>query len=255
MLLAEPCDWNDWRVEPASRLSVWEEGDSGWRLIGTIGPWSPPGIMWEVPVLIDDGTSQHLIISTIDRRHGNAQCSVRVWPGRYDGRTFVPDEPEGDLLDYGPDFYAACFSTQRNWPLDARVMVAWASNWSTARTTAWPGDIGEGAITLPRNIECRERRIFQSPLPAARTLAQIERWEPGNTLALAFDDRFELGISPAGTVAAQRYKPVWQLSAPLELAIPTEILIFDDHGLLEIFFEAEGRTMTIFIGSAANELW
>lgn len=248
MLLAEPCDWNDWRMQPASRLSVWAEIDGSWQQVGAIGPWSPAGVMWEVPVLLAAGGLQYLIVSMIDRREGNALCSVHVWRGIFDGSTFVPDDTEGELLDYGPDFYATCVNTPHDWPLDKRVLVAWASNWSTARTIIWPGDVRGGAMTLPRVVQCRDGRLRQSPLPTARGLATTQRWEPGRTLALDFDGRFELHISSAGIVTARRSAPVWTLAAPLVLAIPTVISIFEDHGLLEVFFEAEGQTMTVFIG-------
>lgn len=249
MLLAEPCDWTDWRTDPPSRLSIWQETDGGWRKTGEIGPWSPPGVMWEVPVLLDYGTNQVLVVSMVDRRNDGAVCSVRAWSGRFDGRSFATDTPDGKILDHGPDFYATCFNTQDGWPTAERMMVAWASSWATARTMVWPGSVHGGAITLPRTINYRSGRLWQSPVAAARALARYERWSPGATLDLDFGGRFDLRISSDGVVAAERAEPRWTLSERLQLEVATAILIFEDCGLLEIFFEAEGRTMTVFIGS------
>ena len=50
MLLARPCDWDD--VNTASHLAIWRCGDGGWQETGRIGPWHPPGVMWEVPVVL-----------------------------------------------------------------------------------------------------------------------------------------------------------------------------------------------------------
>ena len=93
---------------------------------------NPPGIMWEVPVLIEFGGTQALILSLVDRRGGRIACSVRYWLGRIgdQGWSRNADFPEMGLpLDYGPDFYAAMINLEKGWPLEERVLVAWASNW------------------------------------------------------------------------------------------------------------------------------
>ena len=77
MLVAEPCDWNDWASEAASHLTVWRSTNRrSWLKKGTIGPWHPPGVMWEVPALIEFGDVQALIVSLVDRRGGGRDAGV-----------------------------------------------------------------------------------------------------------------------------------------------------------------------------------
>ena len=139
MLVAEPCDWTDWPVEPPSRLSVWRKAGHAWVFVSHIGPWMQPGAMWEVPALVDFGDCQALLVSVIDRSKGFDDCAVRYWLGRFDGASFQASTPqEGLRLDHGPDFYAAIVAVAE--PADRRdhILVAWASNWATARAMPWP---------------------------------------------------------------------------------------------------------------------
>ena len=136
MLVAEPCDWADWPSNPPSRLAVWREEDNAWRFVAHIGPWMPSGVMWEVPVLVDFGATQALILSIVDRRSDPPECAVRYWLGRFDGEAFAATSPsEGLLLDHGPDFYAAIVAANE---APDRTLVAWASSWATARAMPWP---------------------------------------------------------------------------------------------------------------------
>ena len=62
MLVAEPCDWTEWAGEAPSTLSVWRLEGEDWHHVARIGPWMEPGVMWEVPVLVDFGSCQALIV-------------------------------------------------------------------------------------------------------------------------------------------------------------------------------------------------
>lgn len=155
LLLAEPCDWTEWRQEPASRLRLYRSTDRvGWRDAGVIGPWREPGIMWEVPVLVRIGGWDVLLVSEVDRRSNRADCSVRAWVGRLGEAGFTPAQGfprSGQRVDQGPDFYALTVSGGAHWPLAEPAFVGWLSSWQTARTMSWPGFAG-GPISIPRQI-------------------------------------------------------------------------------------------------------
>ena len=175
MLVAEPCDWTNWAEDAASRLQVWRSADlEAWEEAGPIGPWSPPGVLWEVPVLIDFGQQQALILSLVDRRSGQTECGIRYWLGSWDEQGFIPDPDwaaDGLPLDLGPDFYAAVPNCAAGWPTDERIIVGWASSWRTAREIAWPGGAGGGPISLPRvvGLDRRHRRLRLVPIPEAES--------------------------------------------------------------------------------------
>lgn len=158
MLLARPCGWSTWEDDPPSRLAVLASEDGvAWREAGTIGPWSPPGVLWEVPVLARLNGHDVLFVSLVDRRGGGAACAVRAWVGVFDGAGFAVDgrwPAEGRAVDLGPDFYALMVSAAGGWPGEP-AFVAWLSSWATARTMPWPGFAG-GPISLPRRLRVVE---------------------------------------------------------------------------------------------------
>lgn len=264
MLVAHPCDIVDWAEKPPSRLSVWASSDRAtWSETGRIGPWHPPGIMWEVPTLIDFGTTQVLILSLVDVSNGGRACSVRYWVGQFDGTNFVrsPDCPDnGVLLDHGPDFYAAIPNVVSAWPDAERAVVAWAASWDTAAMMPLPGDVHGGPITLPRIITLQGNRLHQQPIGAAlaRQTASFS-WTPESSLRLtAKGERTALtiSISAGGEVIASRVGEIpflaWQNSDPVLLSKPTDIIAFVDAGLVELFFIADGLTLTAFVPGAAH---
>ena len=260
MLVAAPCDWSDWPNEPPSRLQVWAERAERWEHVGTIGPWAPPGVMWEVPVLLDFGDAQVLVVSTVDRRDGGAACSVHYWVGRFDGCRFATDDPvDGIRLDHGPDFYATCFNTTAGWPNHERVMIGWASSWATARTMRWPEGVHGGPISLPRQVTLANGRLRQAPLPGAMVRATTCQWSLGRSARLAFEGQsggFTLHIGDDGALRAERagVRPAlaWSNAQPHFLSLSTDIAIFVDAGLCEIFFLAEGKAMTAYVPGATH---
>lgn len=263
MIVAEPCGWSTWRDDPPSRLVVWRSNDRmAWTAAGAIGPWHPPGVMWEVPVLVDFGDMHALVLSLVDRRTDGARCSVRYWLGRFDGSGFTRDAAfpiDGVLFDNGPDFYAVTPNLATGWPDARRLMIGWASSWQTARSMPWPGDARGGPATLPRIISCVDGRMRQAPLDAAMALGTtMRRWEPG--VRLGFDIRgdeasLSVTIDADGQVVAERAGREVELdwrSAPFSLAQATDIAIFIDAGLVELFFLHEGHTLTAFVPGAVE---
>lgn len=200
LLLAEPCDWHGWRDEPPSRLRLFASEDRRvWRDVGVIGPFHPPGVMWEVPLLAEVDGRWALIVSTVDRRNEGAECAARGWVGDFNGARFTPDPrapAEGQRLDLGPDFYAPMTSTRAGWPHERAACVGWLSSWATAREMPWPGFAG-GSISLPRTLALARRAA--GPSLAMRPFAGLaERFvEPCGQVPRAGCGRIEIGGNAA----------------------------------------------------------
>ena len=257
MLVAEPCDWTEWPNAPPSRLSVWRKADQAWVFVSHIGPWMAPGVMWEVPVLVDFGERHALILSIVDRSQGGADCAVRYWLGQFDGASFEPSSPEeGLLLDHGPDFYAAIIAVAE--PADRRehTLVAWASNWATARAMPWP-DMQGGPITLPRRLtlDAGAGRLAQSPAPGL----QPERswtWDAQDLLTIEIrgDDCVLILQLDAGGIGVARRGGSglleWERRDRVAIAGRQTIDLYLDAGLIELFVGPAGLTVTAFVPGA-----
>ncbi len=260
MIVAEPCGWGSWKDDAPSSLAVWRSDDRlAWEPAGRIGPWHPRGVMYEVPVLIDFGEVQALLLSLVDRRDDGARCSVRYWLGRFGGAGFECDAKfpaEGVLLDAGPDFYAAIPNLTEGWPDAQRLIVGWASSWATARTMPWPGDVHGGPISLPRVVTLVDGRLCQAPIPVAR-VPQVTAWSPGKVVSFAISGtraRLAVTVAADGRVMVRREGDdrslAWTSTDLLALTRATGIAASVDAGLVEIFFLAEGRTITAFVPGA-----
>lgn len=259
MLVAEPCDWTRWAEEAPSTLSVWRLDGTEWRFVSRIAAWFEPGVACEVPVLVDFGSCQALILSTVDRRNGGSECAVRHWLGQFDGASFdIQSAAEGRLLDHGPDFYAAIANTIPASGGD-RTLVAWASNWATARSMPWPGGIHGGPICLPRNLslDTGAGRLVQQPIAGIEPAA-THQWdgESPKTISIVGEDaEMTLTFGPH-TLAVRRHGLGglldWERrdeSAFVGGAAQT-IGIFADAGLIEAFIEPAGLTVTAFVPGA-----
>lgn len=257
MLVARPCDWHDWAATPPSQLEHWHQRPGGdWQPAGHIGPWSPPGVLWEVPVLITLAGRQILILSQVDRRGGGSDCRVVWWAGR---GVFTPDpgQPaDGWPLDLGPDCYAAIVSSGDGWPLAAPHLVAWASNWATARAMPWPGASHGGPITLPRALEWRDGRLHQRPLAAAAPLAAWHGTMPaaGHLRIRRGDAQLDLVINADGSATTRRAGTAshtallaWQrdfAAGTVNPGVDRRISLFADGPMLELFIDPCGLTLT-----------
>ena len=259
MLIAEPCDWYRWADEAPSTLGVWRLDGKEWRFVSRIAAWFEPGVACEVPVLVDFGSCQALIVSTVDRRNGGAECAVRYWLGQFDGASFsIESAPEGRLLDHGPDFYAAIVNTIPS-PGEERMLVAWASSWETARVMPWPGGIKGGPICLPRLLllDTAAGRLVQQPI-AGIDSAATHQWdgETPMTISIAGEDAEMKLTFRSRALAVQRDSLGGQFdwersdeSAFVDGAAQT-IRIFADAGLIEAFIEPAGLTVTAFVPGA-----
>lgn len=255
MLVAAPCDWTDWRDDPPSTVELWRSTDrTDWSRVGRIGPWSPMGVMWEMPVLFEQNGQCALILSIVDRRRDLAECGVRYWTGRF-GEIFLPDPEcpaEGRPLDLGPDFYAAILSSDHEWPLPERLLIAWASNWQFARLTPWSGDVRGGPLTLPRAISMTDGRLRQRP---AALVEHLACWgataKPAFRLHLARGDcHLVVTVDQDGAARVERSgcgQIDWSRAYPPGTLAPNDaraLTLFVDADLCELFIAPDGVAVT-----------
>lgn len=244
MLVALPCSWTAAADDPPSKLEVWRSSDRiSWERTSAIGPWHPPGVMWEVPVLVTIDDIDVLFVSLVDRRDNAIDCSVHYWLGAFDGVRFsfaAGFPPAGVRLDHGPDFYAAIANLSAGWPDASNVIIGWASNWRSARTRKWHGGSRGGPISLPRSVTIRGQRLCQSPVALALDLPHITG---------RFSDRLSHGTL---TVTADRVRGQLRVqtsdfngASAVDWAGETSSYrLFEDNGLVELFIEPEGLTVT-----------
>ena len=252
MLVAEPCDWADWQTTPPSRLTVWRD-DGGWHQCGAIGD-APAGVLWEVPTLVDFGAMQALIVSTVDRRGGGARCGVQYQIGRFDGQRFAGGTAQ--LLDHGPDYYAAIPNLAAGWPDATPVVVAWGSSWATARRRILPGGGHGGAVALPRTLRLDGDRLRVAPITAALPLAAAVL-PLGDGLVIDGDDRcLTVSLSAAGTLEVRRDADdpdeCWFGSTPgaAPQGEAQTATVFIDGGLVELFLSPAGLAVTAYLPGA-----
>jgi sucrose-6-phosphate hydrolase SacC (GH32 family) len=269
MLLAAPCSWNDPSETSTLEVLHSDDGISDWQQTGVIGPWHPPGVLWEVPLLVPDPADPAkwlLIVSLMDRRTGGARCSVVCWHGTYDGKNFVRDDPadiDGTPLDCGPDFYAAMTRAAGAWPDADLVFTGWASSWETTRRFPWPGFHG-GPIALPRRLTAR------GSAPLDRIVEAFTAHSKGvptaglgtASVGAAFDLRIgnenaslTLQVDTMNGLSVTRDGPDWlrwhQTFPPIHYA-DRKLTLFIDGPLIEIHIAPDDRWVTCALPANAE---
>lgn len=91
------------------------------------------------------------------------------WLGSFDGKQFTADQPKGQWLDAGPDFYATAIGARTNVSSIAQEQyyaVAWINNWEYAKQVTKAGYYG--GYTKVRAISLRQEdqtfRLYNSLL-------------------------------------------------------------------------------------------
>ncbi len=126
------------------------------------------GTMWECPDFFPLGNKRVLICSPQNMKaekyeFHNGHNSV-YFAGDYDSEahSFVKEEPHP--LDYGMDFYAP---QTTELPDGRRIMIAWMKSWDACvipDSQDW-----QGMMTLPRELELKDGRIWQKPVREIET--------------------------------------------------------------------------------------
>ena len=139
------------------------------------------------------------------------------------------------------------------------MLVAWASNWETARSMPWPGGVHGGPITLPRrlSLDVASKRLVQQPV-AGIEAAEVCSWDgeaPKAIIVAGEDaelslllDREGLHVRRSGLAGLLD----WEHSDPGAFADnqAQTISIFNDAGLIEVFIAPAGLTVTAFVPGA-----
>jgi hypothetical protein len=257
MLLAVPCAWDD-PGGAQSTVEVYRNAADGWHLAGTIGPWHPAGILWEVPLLLPDPGDPArwlLILSLMDRRGGATRCSVRRWRGCFADGHFERDDPADDAgqpVDDGPDFYAAMANVQHGWPRQE-------PSWETARRMDWPGFAG-GPISLPRRITAQGSAPVDALVAAFSQPAGYVPVAGLGTAALPPGDlrldiigdgaRFSLSVDADGSWRAAREAPppfAWAADSGTRGRLAgsaAQLSLFVDGPLIEVHLAPHDRWFT-----------
>lgn len=145
-----------------------------WETLSDFGPAGATGGAWECPDLfplpVDGDASDVRWVLQVDLNPGGrvGGSGAQYFVGRFDGRTFVNDNPPERTLwvDWGKDFYAV--QSYSNLPASPpRVLwIGWMSNWDYANdepTSPW-----RGVQSLPRELALRRTpdgiRLVQAPL-------------------------------------------------------------------------------------------
>ena len=154
-----------------------EHLDRGWRFAGEVKVpgFEDFGDMWECPSIEHISGKDVLIFCpqhiTLPGRGGSQHHNGYII-GRmdYEALTFTP-EGGFHVLDFGFDSYAAACTTNIDDP-DHALIVTWMGLPDAEYPT--DGEDWQGALTLPRELTIRNRRLIQQPLSGLKQLRDGE---------------------------------------------------------------------------------
>jgi sucrose-6-phosphate hydrolase SacC (GH32 family) len=174
------------------RLRIFGSPDlKRWEALSDFGPAGATGGAWECPDLfplaVDGVAGDTRWLLDIDINPGGQAggSGGQYFVGRFDGRTFVNDNPPDTTLwvDYGKDFYATLSFSGIPASDGRRIWMGWMSNWLYANvepTAPW-----RGVQSVPRVLSLARRpegvRLIQTPIAELRGL----RATPGPTVVPA----------------------------------------------------------------------
>lgn len=157
-----------------------------WEKLSDFGPAGATGGAWECPDLFElpvDGnpaTTRWVLKVGLNPGHLTGGSGEQYFVGRFDGTTFVNDNPPARTLwlDYGPDCYCALTWNDAPEP----TLLGWMSNWLYARFT--PTRRWRGQMTLPRTLALQTFpdgiRLVQKPAAALETRREKPVDEPAS---------------------------------------------------------------------------
>ncbi|WP_253718188.1 glycoside hydrolase family 32 protein [Sphingomonas sp. AP4-R1] len=167
-----------------------------WELASAFGPSGATTGQWECPDLIavpledNPDASRWVLKVDVDADFVGGGSGAQYFVGEFDGWTFTvdPAAPHGDIVDFGPDFYAAV--TWSDLPADqpGPLWVGWMSNHQTGRF--YPTEPWRGAQSLPRTLflfgEDGRLRLGQRPVSSAVEAFPAALQSPDEKLAVAW---------------------------------------------------------------------
>lgn len=156
-----------------------------WTIAGEFGPAGGVGGQWECPDLIElcvegdeaGGQSWWVLKIDIDKDFLGEGSGAQYFVGQFDGFRFTIDgdrsSADGEILDHGPDFYAAVTWSDLPSGHEGPVMIGWMSNHQSGHQ--YPTHPWRGVQSLPRVLslfcEGGKLRLRQRPVSQFRTLA------------------------------------------------------------------------------------
>lgn len=135
---------------------------------------------WECPDLfrltVDDSEQQKwVMIVSVSPGAPNGGCATQYFIGEFDGINFIPDQPNSQWIDWGPDSFAG-ITWNRTKENPDKIYLAWMGNWLYANKT--PTFPWRGQMTLPRKLTLRRTqkglKLCSVPYNIVKQLRQKE---------------------------------------------------------------------------------
>jgi fructan beta-fructosidase len=216
-----------------------------WEVASRFGPAGATEGIWECPVLLElpiEGTDETAWVLKVDHGAGHVSggSGGQYFVGDFDGRTFVPREPDGPIrwVDWGSDFYCAMQFSGLPDPVREATWIAWMSNWDYASAT--PTHPWRGAMTLPRSIRLdggSPAMLIQEPPASLAERRRDERRFEGSSVA-----------EIAEAVGADRGGSVLDIELAIELGGARSVeleLAADDTSAVTLRYDADAATLTL----------
>ncbi|NMN05044.1 MULTISPECIES: glycoside hydrolase family 32 protein [unclassified Novosphingobium] len=160
-----------------------------WQLASEFGPAGHTGGQWECPDLFEapmagqSGSAWALKVD-VDKDMVCGASGAQVFIGTFDGHRFTPlAGSAAQIVDMGPDFYAAqCWS---DLPGDAHgpLWIGWMSNHLTGKD--YPTHPWRGAMTIPRELHVKDigGTMVLAQRPARQVRDRLPEYGFGGVLA------------------------------------------------------------------------
>ena len=166
-----------------------------WTLASSFGPAGSTAGQWECPDLIEvaidgeAGEAVWVLKIDVDKHFIDNGSGAQYFVGSFDGHAFQIDarrgNPDGQFVDFGPDFYAAVSWSDLPETQPDPVWIGWQSNHQTGKN--YPTDPWCGAQSLPRCLFLFEERgqlwLGQRPVASAESLRGKCVSQPAKRLA------------------------------------------------------------------------
>lgn len=182
----------------SANLLDWTPAGSFGPAGGTNGQWECPDLML-VPLETHPSRSRWVLKVDVDAAFIGGGSGAQYFVGDFDGFDFRIDTSaaaaDGDIVDFGPDFYAAVTWSDLPAEQPGPLWVGWMSNHQTGRF--YPTQPWRGAQSLPRTLflfdEGGRLKLGQRPLTAAAGV--FGRLAASGADGGAFHARFALNVA------------------------------------------------------------